>query len=186
VAIPESGRVPPVSAWRSRHFWSGEDGNAAIHVGFIAAVGESPDDLFKTFGVDGAFIALSAFRKNIVDNAGDRRIGVNAHSILRNILFRRMQSRNQFLFACSSAILVFWSPGKQIGKAGEIPGAAAEEGDRVALISDQGFDFVYIPNVVLVPKAIRRFTCLWIASIDNSRSPLQTEVLPVPETPSIK
>jgi hypothetical protein len=112
--------------------------------------------LFKTFGVDGAFIALSAFRKNIVDNAGDRRSGVNARSILRNILFRRMQSRNQFPFACSSAILVFWSSGKplvrrfqidvgnenpvkRIDKAGEIPGAAAEEGDRVTLISDQGF-----------------------------------------------
>ena len=35
----------------------------------------------------------------------------------------------------------------------------------MALISDQGFDFVYIPNVVLVHKTIQRFTSLWIAFI---------------------
>ena len=47
-----------------------------------------------------------------------------------------------------------------------------------AVISDQGFDFVYIPNVMLVPpcdavrhalerKAIQRFTSLWIALISQ-------------------
>src|SRR5262245_7258891 len=63
-------------------------------------------------------------------------------------------------FARPSAKLIFWSPDKppvqrvdidvenenavkQINKAGEISGATAEEGDRVALISDRGFDFVY-------------------------------------------
>jgi hypothetical protein len=79
-----------------------------------------------------------------------------------------MQSHNQLPFARSSAKLIFWSPGKppvqrveidvenenpvkQINKAAEISSAAAEEGDRVALIGDHGFDFVYIPNVMLVP-----------------------------------
>ncbi|CAA9588359.1 MAG: hypothetical protein AVDCRST_MAG86-4088, partial [uncultured Truepera sp.] len=65
------------------------------------------------------------------------------------------------------------NPVKQVDKADEISGATAEEGDRVALISDQGFDFVNIPKVVLVPKpkvmlvprAIQRFTGLWIALI---------------------
>jgi hypothetical protein len=125
---------------------------------------------------------LSAFRENLVDNAGDRRSGVNAHRILRNILFRCMQSHNQLPFARSSAKLILWSPGKppvqrvvidvenenpvkQINKAVEISGAAAEEGDRVALISGHGFDSVYIPNVMLVHGAIQRFTSLWIALI---------------------
>jgi len=138
----------------------------------------------------GPLVAHSAFRENIIDNAGDGCSGVNAHRIPWDILFHGMQSRNQFPFASSSAPLVFWPPGKalvqrvqidvenenpvkQVNKAEEIPGAAAEEGDRVASISDQGFDLVHIPNVVplhkpnvvLVPRAIQRFTGLWIASI---------------------
>ncbi|MGF6230023.1 hypothetical protein QFZ27_003978 [Inquilinus ginsengisoli] len=56
-------------------------------------------------------------------------------------------------------------PVKQIDKAGKISGAAAEEGNRVALIRDQGFDFVDIPNMVLMHKAIQRFTSLRITLI---------------------
>ena len=103
-----------------------------------------------------------------------------------------MPSRNQLPFGWFSAPLVLWSrskppiqrvqidlenenPVKQVNKADEISGAATEKGDRVALISDQGFDFVNIPNVVLVPKpnvmlvpkAIQRFTGLWIALISQ-------------------
>ena len=35
---------------------------------------------------------------------------------------------------------------KQVNKAVEISGASAEEGDGGAVISDHGFDFVYIPK----------------------------------------
>jgi hypothetical protein len=60
-------------------------------------------------------------------------------------------------------------PVKQINEAWEISRAAAEEGDRVELICDQGSDFVYIPNVVLVRalahKAIQRFAGLWICEV---------------------
>jgi len=80
-----------------------------------------------------------------------------------------MQLHNHFSFGWYSAKLVFRSaskpplqrvqidvenenPVKLINKVMEIPGAAAEEGDRVAPIGDQGFDFVDIPKVVPVPK----------------------------------
>jgi hypothetical protein len=56
----------------------------------------------------------------------------------------------------------------------EISGAAAEEGDCVAVISDNGFDFVHIPKLMLLlpydlvhlalmGRFIRRFPGLWIA-----------------------
>ncbi|TCM51024.1 hypothetical protein C8J36_11031 [Rhizobium sp. PP-F2F-G48] len=104
-----------------------------------------------------------------------------------------MQSHNCFSLGWFSAELVFTSadkpllqsvqidvenenPVKLINKLMEIPGAAAEEGDRVAPIGDQGFYFVGIPKVVLVAKGhiqnkplmlrtIQRFTRFWIASI---------------------
>jgi hypothetical protein len=51
----------------------------------------------------GPLVCLSAFRENIVDNAGERRGCVNAHRILRNIFFRCIQSRNKFPFLWFSA-----------------------------------------------------------------------------------
>lgn len=103
-----------------------------------------------------------------------------------------MQSRNQLPFGWFSAPRVLWSrskppsqgvqidlenenPVKQVDKADEISGAAAEEGDWVALVGDQGFDLINIPKVVLVPKpdvmlvpeAVQRFTGLWIALISQ-------------------
>jgi hypothetical protein len=42
------------------------------------------------------------------------------------------------------------NPVKQINEAGEISEAAAEEGDCVAVISDHGPDFVYIPKPMLL------------------------------------
>lgn len=51
----------------------------------------------------GPLVCLSAFRENLIDNAGDRRSGVNDHRILRNILFRCIQSRNEFPFLWFSA-----------------------------------------------------------------------------------
>jgi len=106
-----------------------------------------------------------------------------------------MQSRNQLLFDRSSAKLIFGSAGKppfqrveidvenenpikQINKAGEISGAAAEEGDCVAVISDHGFDFVHIPKLMLLlpydlvhlalmGRFIHRFPRLWIAPINQ-------------------
>ena len=47
------------------------------------------------------------------------------------------------------------NPVKQINKVGEISRPAAEEGHRVALISDPGFDFVYIPNVCCATNRMR-------------------------------
>jgi hypothetical protein len=68
------------------------------------------------------------------------------------------------------------TPVKQINEAGEISGAAAEEGDCVAVISDHGPDFVYIPKPMLllpydfvhlarVGRFIHRFSRPGIASI---------------------
>jgi len=104
-----------------------------------------------------------------------------------------MQSHNHFSFGWRCAKLVFRSASKppvqrvqidvenenrvkQIYKAMEIPRAAAKEGDRVASISGQRFDFVEIPKVVFVPKChirnallerrgVERFARLWIAFI---------------------
>jgi len=143
----------------------------------------------------GPLVCLSAFQENLIHDAFKRRSGVDYDATLRDIFFRCMQSHNQLPFARSSAKLIFWSPGKppvqrveidvenenpvkQINKVGEISRATAEEGDRVALISDHGFDFVYIPNVMLVlpcdavrhaleRKAIQRLTSLWIALISQ-------------------
>ncbi len=78
-----------------------------------------------------------------------------------------MQSCNEFLFLWFSAP-VSWVPChplikpsiqcvnvvdlknkntiKQINKVVEISRAAAEKGDRDAVISDHGFDFIYIPK----------------------------------------
>ncbi|QSW22813.1 hypothetical protein J0664_18845 [Rhizobium leguminosarum] len=68
------------------------------------------------------------------------------------------------------------NPVEHIDKAGEISRAAAKEGDGVVVIGDHGFDFVDIPNVMLVHpsdsvgqalmgKPIQRFTSLGIADI---------------------
>lgn len=105
-----------------------------------------------------------------------------------------MQSHNQLPFGRSSAKLVFRPAGKPpvqrveidvenenpveyIDKAGEISRAAAEEGDRIVLFGDHGFDFIDVSNVMLVHpcdtvrqalmgRPIQRwFTCLRIACI---------------------
>jgi hypothetical protein len=134
-------------------------------------------------------------RENLIHDAFKRRGGVDYDTTLREVFFRGMQSHNQLAFARSSAKLIFGSPGKppvqrieidlenedpvkQINEAGEISRAAAEEGDRVALIGDHRFDFVHIPDVMLVPpcdavrhalmgKPIHRFPRLWIALISQ-------------------
>ena len=82
--------------------------------------------------------------QNLIHDAFNRRSGIDDDTTLRDISLRCVQSRNQLPFARLSTKLVFWSPGKppvqrveidvedenlveQINKAGEIPGAAAEE-----------------------------------------------------------
>src|SRR5688572_21451735 len=48
-------------------------------------------------------VSRSGFRKDVVDDAVDRRSSVNLHRVFRNMLFRRIQSRNEFPFFWFSA-----------------------------------------------------------------------------------
>ena len=54
-----------------------------------------------------------------------------------------------------------------IHKLCEIPRTTAEKRYRFILVGDQGFYFIYVPNVVLVYDAIRRFTGFRIALISQ-------------------
>jgi hypothetical protein len=47
------------------------------------------------------------------------------------------------------------------------PRTAAEKCCRLILVCDRGFYFIYMPNVVLVCEAIRRFASFRIASISQ-------------------
>ena len=102
-----------------------------------------------------------------------------------------MQARNQRALTLVSAKLVCRSEGKTpvqctdvdvqnehriepVNEVAEISRAAAEERPRVTAVREQGFDLLYIPNVVLVPPVdavrsvragVEPFTGLWITQI---------------------
>jgi len=126
-----------------------------------------------------------ASTKNLVDNVLDRCGGVDDNAVLRDVFFRLMPSHDEFAFRRLSATpLVVWSLVKppiqrgkvdfedkdaveQIDKFREVPCATAEEYGRFIPVGDQGFYFVYIPDVVLVSAALRRFTSFRIALVSQ-------------------
>ena len=54
----------------------------------------------------------TAFRQDRAHDGVDGRGSVDRYRVLRDILLRSMQSRDQRPLDCPSAKLVFWSPGK--------------------------------------------------------------------------
>jgi len=52
---------------------------------------------------------LLRLTKDLVNDARDRRGGVDYSTVFRNVFFRLMQSRNEFPFRSSSAPLIFRS-----------------------------------------------------------------------------
>src|SRR6476659_2307627 len=94
-----------------------------------------------------------------------------------------MQPRDEIAFRLLSAELVFWSliespvqrvqidlqdedAVEQVLELREVTRAAAEEGDALILVGDQGSDFVHVPDVMPMRRhAVRRITRLRIPLI---------------------
>ncbi len=152
---------------------------------------------------------LIASDQDVIHHAPKRRCCINSNASLWDIFFRCMQSHDQVAFVRSSSKLIFWSPLKPPGqsikidienensveqgnKAMEIPGTAAEKGNGVALVSDDGFDFGYIPDVMRVPpcdalrhtfedRPVRRFARLWVTLVGQISVTIESVVTASPQ-----
>lgn len=97
--------------------------------------------------------------------------------------FGEMQPRDEIAFRLLCAELVFWSliesPAQsvqvdlqdedfveQVLELREVPRAAAEEGEALPLVGDQGSDSVHVPDVMPVRRhGVRRLTRFWVPLI---------------------
>ena len=86
---------------------------------------------------------------------------------------------------------------EQVDELREVARAATEEGDALAMVGDQGLHAAHVPDVVFVRCLPRGLTSSRIALMGQFSVTVngvvtapfnssQTEVLPVPETPSTK
>jgi len=132
----------------------------------------------------GVFPGSRTLTKDLINDARDGRGGVDYNTVFRSVFFRLIQSRNEFPFSLFSPPLIFWSlvkPPVQCAKIDfkdkdavkhiyefcKIPRTTAEKCYRLILVGDYGFYFIYMPNVVLVRDAIRRFASFRIAFISQ-------------------
>jgi hypothetical protein len=111
--------------------------------------------------------------------------GVDDNAVLRDVVFRLMPSHDEFasrrLSATPLVVRSLVKPPMQRGKVDfedkdvveqidefrEVPRATAKERGRFIPVGDEGFHFVYVPDVVLVSEAIPRFTGFGIAPVSQ-------------------
>jgi hypothetical protein len=123
--------------------------------------------------------------KDVVNDVGDRCGGVDWDAVLRNILLRLMPPHDSFAFHSFSVTpLIVRSSVKppvqcievdikdehaveQAYELREVAGTTTEKRRRVSLVGDQGFHFVYMPEMVFVRGDIPRFPRFRIAYVSE-------------------